>query len=265
MYITILAVLFIAVIGIRWLALAWVQFVQAPVAAVVRARWKVGRESAIDAATLLAPIIAFAVLIVYSGIIADPHFAKISTLVASSLGTRHLQKAAGATATAPIGTGSSARDDKPTLRDDSAWAGREAQPEQGRAGGGVSGGTLPGPPWSPQTQKEPGRPAAAVTKCPSRAACTAESDALTAWELCAPLIEGLAPTHRWARAGADMHFDAFSTAAANEAVITYRGDGMLIRGNDGLWHRRAYSCDFDTAADRVLSARLLPETHRLGD
>jgi hypothetical protein len=269
-YIVVFLSLLLALVCVWWLASriawAWVHLVQRPAAVLFRARSRNAGETAVNAAVLLAPVALIALLILYAAIWGSQHFATISTRVTHSLGQRHQPKAEGATAMAPVGRGSSARDAKTALRNASAWAGRQTRPAAGKGGGGVSGGPLPGEPWSPEANPAaaPAAPAAA-TRCASRAACLAESNALAAWQRCAPVIERAAPPHRWARAAADMHFDAFSADNPQGSTITYSGNGMLTRGGDGLWHRRAYSCAFDTAGARVVSAQLLPVTQRLGE
>jgi hypothetical protein len=269
-YIVVFLSLLLAFIWMRWLASrlawVWVHLVQQPAAVLFRRRSRNAGETAVNAAVLLAPIALIALLTLYAAIWGSQHFATISTRVAHSLGQRHQPKAAGATATAPIGRGSAARDAKTALRNTSTWAGRQTRSAAGKGGGGISGGAPPGEPSSPAATPAaaPAAPAAA-TRCASRAACLAESNALAAWQRCAPLIERAAPPHRWATAAADMHFDAFSADNPQGSTITYSGNGMLTRGDDGLWHRRAYSCAFDTAGGRVVSAQLLPVTQRLGE
>jgi hypothetical protein len=272
LYVLILVGLLVASVCIlrlgRTLAWAWRQLVQRPAIALIQSRSRDSGETASNLAMIMAPIVAIVLLTIYSATWGRPNLARSATKLAHSLGKRHEQAAVGKEAVAPVGTGSSMRDAKTALRNVSTWQGRRARPDAGLAGGGISGAPLPGKVWSPEMERAPAAaPARAeVPGCARSAACLAESNALRAWKLCAPLIEGAAPPqHRWVRAAADMHFDAFSTDRAAASVVTYRGDGLLIRSADGLWHRRAYSCDFDADADRVLSARLLPETHRLGD
>lgn len=266
-YITILLALLLALVCMRWLASrfasVWLHLVQRPAVLLLHGRSGDPGESATNVAMLLAPIALITLLIFYAATWGRPQFATISTLIAHSLGKQHEQQAAGATATAPVGTGSSTRDGTPALRNVSTWAGHPGPSGSGAAGGGISGGPLPGALWSPT--REPASAPAQTSGCASRAACRAESHALEAWKLCGPLIERAAPPpHRWVRAAADMHFNAFSTDETGGSVITYHGDGMLTRTHNGLWRRRAYSCAFDAAGGRVLSVQLMPVTQRLG-
>lgn len=217
-------------------------------------------ETALNLSILLAPFALLALVAFYASGSGAVPFAATADLIAHSLGARHMTGAVGGSARKPKGTGSAVRNAKPALQDLSRWAGRRGHAARGRAGGGITTAIAP----VPLPLAAPRQVIAPTEGCSSAAACAAEENVAAAWVECRPYIERAAPPHRWTPSPVDVRFNAFSSESPDSHVITFIGGGLQVRGADGIWRNRRFSCEFDTATGEVVGARIVPLVHALG-